>query len=120
MSIIKYSNQISDADPICWACCCCCFDKSPLFGFKPDPKAPKGVPLDTDNALKFPAAPVNGEGEEVELGNAPVVPFIGPPVEPVNIDARNGFAAPPVICGRRPTPRLGPPPNPPNDGAPVG
>ena len=76
--------------------------------------------MDADNpALKFPAAPVNAEGEEVELENAPVVALIGPPMEPVNIDEQNGFAAP-VICGRRPTPTVDPPPNPPNDGAPVG
>lgn len=81
------------------------------------PKAPKGIPLDEGSpALKFPV-PLNVEGEEAELEKAPVLPFIRPPV--AKVEARKGFAAPPVICGRRPAPRLDPP-NPPNDAAPVG
>lgn len=81
----------------------------------PAPNAPKGAPFDANTGLKLPALPPNAEGEEVELGNAPVLPFIGPPVGLVNVEARNGFAAPPVICGRRPPPELDVPPNPPND-----
>lgn len=33
-------------------------------------------------------------------------PLPMPPVDELNIDARNGLAAPPVICGRKPTPTV--------------
>jgi len=63
----------------------------------PVPKAPKGAPLEEGSlVLKLPALAPNAEGDEVELVNDPVLPFIKPP-DGLNVDARNGFAAPPVI-----------------------
>jgi len=57
----------------------------------PDPTAPppNGVPFHGGKpALKL--LPPNPDGEEAELGKAPILPF-------AHIEALKGFAAPPVI-----------------------
>lgn len=94
------------------------------FGLKPEPNcpplnAPNGAPFDGGNPV--PKAPPPNAPVELEVGKGPVLPpfIVGPP-NGLPIDALKGFAAPPVICGRRPVPRPLLPVNPPNEGAPVG
>jgi len=97
-------------------CCCTCAGcpPGPKLGPKapPDPAnkfAPNGVEAPDPLAPVIPAkGDDNVDCPAPENGGTPPKP--GPPAGAPIIEARKGFAAPPVICGRSPCPNVDPPP----------